>query len=86
VLGAPAGAVHRTVGGLTMQVDGTRMYRVRDVAEHFDVSVATIYRAIESGELAALRLGTGLGAVRVLGSAVLAYAEACERAAVGEPR
>ena len=64
-----------------MQVEGTRLYRVRDVAEHFDVSVATIYRAIESGQLAALKLGTGTGTFRVTGTAVLAYAEACMRAA-----
>lgn len=57
------------------------MYRVRDVAEHFDVSVATIYRAIESGQLKALKLGTGTGTFRVSGAAVLGYAEACVRAA-----
>jgi excisionase family DNA binding protein len=64
-----------------MQVERTRLYRVRDVAEHFDVSVATIYRAIESGQLAALKLGTGTGTFRVTGAAVAAYAEACVRAA-----
>lgn len=64
-----------------MQVEGTRLYRVRDVAEHFDVSVATIYRAIESGQLKALKLGTGTGTFRVTGAAVLAYAEACVQAA-----
>jgi excisionase family DNA binding protein len=64
-----------------MQVEGTRLYRVRDVAEHFDVSVATIYRAIESGQLKALKLGTGTGTFRVSGASVLAYAEACVRAA-----
>ncbi|MGH3867234.1 MAG: helix-turn-helix domain-containing protein [Pseudonocardiaceae bacterium] len=52
-----------------------------DVARHFDVSVATIYRAIESGQLRALKLGTGTGALRVTGAAVLAYADACVRAA-----
>jgi excisionase family DNA binding protein len=51
------------------------------VAEHFDVSVATIYRAIESGQLTALKLGTGTGTFRVTGAAVAAYAEACVRAA-----
>lgn len=51
------------------------MYRVKDVAGHFDVSVSTIYRAIESGQLDALKLGTGQGTLRVPGSAVLAYAE-----------
>ena len=64
-----------------MQVDGTRLYRVRDVAEHFDVSVATIYRAIESGHLKALKLGTGTGTFRVTGAAIRAYAEACVQAA-----
>ena len=44
-----------------MQVESTRMYRVREVAEHCDVSVTTIYRAIESGQLDALKLGTGKG-------------------------
>ncbi len=61
-----------------MQVEATRMYRVMDVAGHFEVSVATIYRAIESGQLGALKLGTpGRGALRVTGAAVLAFAEAC---------
>jgi excisionase family DNA binding protein len=64
-----------------MQVERTRLYRVRDVAEHFDVSVATIYRAIESGQLTALKLGTGTGTFRVTGAAVAAYTEACVRAA-----
>ncbi len=60
-----------------MQVEATRMYRVRDVAGHFEVSVATIYRAIESGQLDALKLGTGRGTLRVTGAAVLAFAETC---------
>lgn len=57
-----------------MQVDGTRMYRVKDVAEFFNVSASTIYRAIESGQLEVLRLGT---AVRVPGTVVLTYAKTC---------
>ena len=64
-----------------MQVDGTRLYRVRDVAEHFDVSVATIYRAIESGQLTALKLGTGTGTLRVTGAAIRSYEQACIQAA-----
>ena len=59
-----------------MQVDGTRNYRVKDVAEHFDVSVSTIYRAIEAGQLDAVKLGAGQRTLRVPGSAVRAYAEA----------
>jgi len=41
------------------------------------VSAATIYRAIESGQLDALKLGTGRGTLRVTGAAVLAFAVAC---------
>jgi excisionase family DNA binding protein len=78
-VGAPAGADIEPWRA-SMQVEGTRLYRVRDVAEHFDVSVNTIYRAIESGQLKALKLGTRTGTFRVSGSAVLAYAEACMRA------
>ena len=40
-----------------MQHEGTRMFRVKAVAEMFDVSPATIYRAIESGKLEALKIG-----------------------------
>ena len=47
------------------------------MAGHFEVSVATIYRAIESGQLDALKLGTGRGTLRVTGAAVLAFAQAC---------
>jgi len=60
-----------------MQVERTRMYRVREVAGHFEVSVATIYRAIESGQLDAVKLGTGRGTLRVPGAAVLAFTAAC---------
>ena len=66
-----------------MQVERTRMYRVKEVAEHFEVSVATIYRAIESGQLAAVRLGSKRG-LRVPGTAVLAFAEACTSAPAAE--
>jgi excisionase family DNA binding protein len=64
-----------------MQVERTRLYRVRTVAEGFDVSVATIYRAVESGALRAIRLGTGKGAVRIPGEAIEDYLAACESAA-----
>lgn len=59
-----------------MQVEATRMYRVKNVARHFEVSVATIYRAIESGTLDLLTLGTARGTLPVPGAAVLAYAQA----------
>ncbi|HEY3479863.1 MAG TPA: helix-turn-helix domain-containing protein [Streptomyces sp.] len=64
-----------------MQVERTRLYRVKAVADGLDVSVATIYRAVERGELRAIRLGTGKGAVRIPGAAIEDYLAACESAA-----
>ncbi|MDR7301629.1 helix-turn-helix transcriptional regulator [Haloactinomyces albus] len=64
-----------------MQDKGTRMYRVKAVAERYDVSVDTIYRAIESGQLDALKLGTGKGTLRIPEHALRAYEEACSQAA-----
>lgn len=64
-----------------MQNQVTRMYRVSAVAEMLDVSPATIYRAIESGSLTALKVGTGKGALRIPAEAVTAYVEQCQAAA-----
>jgi excisionase family DNA binding protein len=64
-----------------MHVEGTQLYRVRTVATGLDVSVATIYRAVESGALRAIRIGTGKGAVRIFGDALIEYFAECERAA-----
>lgn len=64
-----------------MQTHVTRMYRVRAVAEMLDVSPATIYRAIESGALKALKVGTGKGALRIPAEAVSAYVQHCQAAA-----
>jgi len=70
-----------------MQVEVARVYRVEEVAAGLGVSAAAVYRAIESGRLAALRGGSGSGAVWVSGAAVLEYLRAsCARpAAVGQP-
>ncbi|MTD57816.1 helix-turn-helix domain-containing protein [Amycolatopsis sp. RM579] len=57
------------------------MYRVRAVAEALDVSVATIYRAIEAGKLNAFKIGTGKGALRIPGEAIPAYLDECANAA-----
>lgn len=64
-----------------MQGERTRMFRVRAVAEMFDVSVSTIYRAIEAGQLTALKIGTGKGAVRIPESAVREFERICALAA-----
>lgn len=66
-----------------MQVNDTRLYRVKAVAGMFDVSVATIYRAIESGALEALKIGAGKGAIRVPGHAIAAYWQACTGSGYG---
>jgi len=57
-----------------MQVDRTRLYRVSTVAELLDLSLSTVYRAIESGALDALRFGTSL---RVSGDALAAWLDQC---------
>jgi predicted site-specific integrase-resolvase len=59
-----------------MQIQHTQLYRIRDVAEHPAVSVATIYSVMESGKLAALMFGTKTGTLRASGAAVLACAQA----------
>jgi excisionase family DNA binding protein len=56
------------------------MLRVKAVAEMFDVSPQTIYRAIESGKLDALKLGSS-HAIRIPESAVRAYMAECSEAA-----
>jgi excisionase family DNA binding protein len=60
-----------------MQIEDNRYYRVKAVAEMLDVSPSTIYRAIESGRLDALKVGTGKGALRIPGPAITAYLNEC---------
>jgi len=63
-----------------MQVDDTRMYRVKDVAGLVDVDVSTIHRAIRSGELGA-SYRVGRGALRIPGEVLSAYLDRCAQAA-----
>ena len=60
-----------------MQVDRTRVYRVSTVAKQLDLSLSTVYRAIESGALDSMRFGTSL---RISGDALAAWLEHCGRA------
>jgi excisionase family DNA binding protein len=53
-----------------MRADSSRLYRVKAIAELCEVSPNTIYRAIESGDLAAVKFGKGRGALRVSGQAI----------------
>lgn len=43
----------------------TKPYRVAEVAELFDVDTSTVYRLISAGQLKALRIGSGRGALRI---------------------
>ncbi|OLT21695.1 hypothetical protein BJF78_34115 [Pseudonocardia sp. CNS-139] len=63
-----------------MQVDRTRVYKVSAVAELLDLSKSTIYRAIESGELSAMRIGA---TVRIPGQALASWLEHCGMAGNG---
>lgn len=63
-----------------MQVDGNRIFRVKAVADLLDVHRSTIYRAISSGALDAMKLGPGKGAVRIAGHSVNAYLNSCVEA------
>ncbi|GAA4207494.1 helix-turn-helix domain-containing protein [Actinocatenispora rupis] len=59
-----------------------RPYRVKQVAELLDVHPATVYRAIESGRLAALRIGAGRGGLRVTRDALDAFLTAASTVAI----
>jgi excisionase family DNA binding protein len=64
-----------------MQEQGTRFYRVKAVAERYDVSPATIYRAIQAGELDALKIG---GTLRIPDYALSAFESAGYEAAYAD--
>jgi excisionase family DNA binding protein len=66
---------------LTMQEQVTRFYKVKAVAERYDVSPATIYRAIQAGALTALKIG---GAVRIPEHALKAFEESSFEVATAE--
>ncbi|WP_018684745.1 helix-turn-helix domain-containing protein [Actinokineospora enzanensis] len=58
-----------------MQDQGTpQYYRVKAVAKMLDVHSSTIYRAVDSGELDALKIGRS---VRIPADAVKAFVEKC---------
>jgi excisionase family DNA binding protein len=64
-----------------MRVEDNAVFRVKALAELLDVSRSTVYRAIASGELDALKIGTGKGAVRIPGHRVNVWLDTCaERA------
>jgi excisionase family DNA binding protein len=52
--------------------------RVVQVAAQLNVHRTTVYRAIESGDLAAVRLGQGRGGLRVSPEALAAYLAGAE--------
>lgn len=60
-----------------MHNEATRMFRVSAVAEMYDVSPNTIYRAIRAKQLEAFRIGTGKGAIRIPEQALHVFLKAC---------
>lgn len=64
-----------------MKFDQDWMYQVKEVAERLNVSKQTIYRAIESGALDGLKIGTGRGTLRISGSALNTWLNSCSEAA-----
>ena len=81
-IAARPGAADRTLED-PMQVDRSQLYRVRAVAELVDVSLSTVYRAIEYGHLDVLRIGKAL---RVPGPALAQWLNSCGYAAAAPGR
>jgi excisionase family DNA binding protein len=50
-----------------------KFYRVTQVADQLDVHRTTVYRAIKSGDLRAVRFGQGRGGLRVSAAALAEY-------------
>lgn len=69
-----------------MHNDGTRMYRVKAVAQALDVSVATVYRLASSGQLHSVRVGVGKGALRIPETSLNEYLTSLGLPPVGQPR
>jgi len=58
-----------------------RMLLVEEVADLLRVSPTTVYRAIREGDLGAVRVGRGSGAIRIPETAYDAYLTRCALAA-----
>jgi len=58
--------------------EATKFYHVAQVATLLNVHRTTVYRAIKSGELTAVRFGQGRGGLRVPASALTNYVAAAE--------
>jgi excisionase family DNA binding protein len=61
--------------------EAEEMLLVSEAANQIRVAKSTIHRLIDAGELRALRVGLGKGAIRIPRRAWLEYLEACEEAA-----
>lgn len=75
----PTGADIETLGA-SMLFEPIRLYRVSDIAGKLICHPATVYRAIERGELNALRLGirNRRSGIRVRGEEINRWLKACE--------
>jgi len=63
-----------------MRVEDNAVFRVRDLVNLLDVSPNTVYRAIRTGDLDAMKFGSGKGALRVSGTAVNVWLTSCMEA------
>ncbi len=61
--------------------EADEMLFVSEVARQIRVTKSTIHRLINAGELRALRVGRGKGAIRIPRKAWIEYLAACEEAA-----
>lgn len=64
-----------------MRVENNGIFRVKTLADLLDVHRSTIYRAIDSGALNALKIGSGKGALRIPGNSVNVWLSECADAA-----
>ncbi|MBS0264882.1 MAG: helix-turn-helix domain-containing protein [Planctomycetes bacterium] len=58
----------------------------RQLADHLNVSLSTVYALVESGKLACHRIGVGRGAVRVSEAQLQDYLETAKREPVAVVR
>lgn len=61
------------------------MMTVKQVSERLNVSVATVYALVSSGNLACHRVGVGRGRIRITESDVDAYLSLCRQDTVAAP-
>ena len=64
---------HELTAPAQEQVPASEPLKVKDIARALRVDSSTVYREINAGQLAAYRIGSGRGVIRVSRSAFTAY-------------